>query len=254
MRFTGYVAVIVATGVVVSLPTSALAAGGPTIASAPTPVYGQQEFGNTAGDGSPPTCIYCEGSSWWLLPVTVGDQVSVNFAGQPSDGADFDLSVYPVGTTDFNVASTERYVQVANLGAGGTGTAYGHVAFTSPANGVMPLDVGSVASSGIYDFTAYVTHKLVLSIAHFSNHRLHRTAFTITYRNPDGKPVSDRGMHGSVQVLKHHRWVQLLAGPAGTRFTLRWTARMRGHKWFIREVITGGGYQTATVTTNLIAV
>jgi hypothetical protein len=73
------------------------------------------------------------------LPVTVGDQVSVNFAGQPNDDADFDLSVYPIGTTDFNVSSTERYVQVANLGADGTGTAYGEVAFTAPANGVMSV-------------------------------------------------------------------------------------------------------------------
>jgi hypothetical protein len=97
-------------------------------------------------------------------------------------------------------------------------------------------------------------HKLVLSIAHFPNRRRHQTLFAVTYRNADGRRVSDKGMHGSVQLLVDHRWKQVMAGPAGTRFIMHWSRPARGHKKFIREVITGGGYQTAIVTTNVIAV
>jgi hypothetical protein len=65
------------------LVVPAFAAGGATIASAPTVAYGQQEFGNTATDSTVAQDL-CHGSdqtSWWLASVTAGDRLTIDFGG-----------------------------------------------------------------------------------------------------------------------------------------------------------------------------
>ena len=227
--------------------SSALASGGASIASAPTVVYGQQEFGNLASDNGEAPCDISGdpigGSSWWNLPVTAGDRVTIDYEG---DLGGFYL--FPVGTTDFALTSTDPF-ETSHLGSNGKQRAV----FTAGRSGSMPLDLGMndgcypVASldppaynmrPGPYDFTAYVLHKLVLSMSARSNRRQHRTYLYVGAHNPDGVPITN-GVHAAFQLLYGGRW-----HPTGTY--VHWTGRARGKWWRVRAQVAGSGYVTAT--------
>ncbi|MDQ1699421.1 MAG: hypothetical protein QOG34_1284 [Frankiaceae bacterium] len=147
-------AVLAATCLLLLVVPSAYAAGGSDIASAPTVAFGQSQSGNTTTDsGSDGSCFspHGYGNSWWNLPVSTGDKITIDMAGQ-TEGDGFNLRVYPSGTNDFNVSnSTEPYAENEQADSS-------EVKFTAPSDGVMPMDISTCDSLGTYSFTAYLTH------------------------------------------------------------------------------------------------
>jgi hypothetical protein len=151
------------------VPTPALAAGGATIAEAPTVAYGQQLFGNTLADSKGETLSDCvDGESWWSLPVHVGDEVKVDWEG----GADV-MQAWGVGTTDFSIHDAPNPQQ---FDAGSNAKQESFI--KAPATGVMPLRFysedeegfcilfhSSQVAPGPYDFVATVQHALATALA-----------------------------------------------------------------------------------------
>jgi hypothetical protein len=225
----------------------ALAAGGATIAAAPTVAYSQQEFGNTATDSTSAQdlCNGAEQNSWWLLPVTAGDRITIDFQGA---GAQYE-ALYPVGTSDFNVTSASS-VEHAELGSNGAQEAV----VTVQQDGTMPLDFstydctfGNFGVPGPYNFTVGVQHALVLSLAVAStNHHRHRTTFSLGVHNPDGVAISNPSLRVAVQRLASGKWVTVgAARPAGT-IPVVWARALRGRWQSVRVEVSGPGYLSAT--------
>lgn len=247
-----YPTAVTAAGVGLALwCTPAIAAGGKDIASAPSVVYGQQEFGNTGVDD--PGNGFCPlgsgnggdaGQSWWLLAVTAGDKVTIDFAG--AEPGVPEVAVYPVGTNDFNV-------QLQNLGAPTGEDSKAEYVFSAGRTGTMPLqfiNCGDNNGTGPYNFTAYVAHKLVASLAAAgSSHRNHQTRFTVGVHNPDGVVVHDPAIHATVQVLAHHKWVTQTTVPAPGTAVVKWSRAERGKTQSVRVQLTGSGYLTASSQT-----
>jgi hypothetical protein len=154
----------------VLLPAHALAAGGPTIAKAPTVTFGQQLFGNAATDDEGKTLSECvDGESWWTLPVHAGDKVKIDWEG----GVDI-AQPWSIGTTDFNIQHSQT------LGQFKTGTNFKQESFvTSSVSGNIPLRFysvteegfcvletsGDVVKPGPYDFIATVQHALATALS-----------------------------------------------------------------------------------------
>lgn len=153
---------------VLALPASALGSGGASIASAPTVVYGEQLFGNTAIDDGGKTLSNCvDGESWWSMPVLAGDQIKVDYEG----GLD-EMQAWGVGTTDFNIHDAPDPQQF-RIGSKGKAEAI----VKASVAGIMPLRFFSVEGGlceifggpdeyapGPYDFTATVQHALAAAL------------------------------------------------------------------------------------------
>jgi hypothetical protein len=221
-------------------PTAA-ASGGGGIAAAPTVAYGQQEFGSTLTDNN--VHRDCHGWSYWLLPVTAGDHLTIDFEGQGAQNE----ALYPVGTNDFNVTDT-RTAQQAALGAND----HQQALYTVEQTGTMPLvfyvsiERGCGGSNGPYDFTVLVEHALVLSLAPVrTNHRQHKTTFSVGVHTPDGVPASSPGLRMAAQLLTHGRWVTVSSGSPAT-FNYTWPRSERGKWQYMRVQVSGAGYFTAT--------
>jgi hypothetical protein len=153
-----------------ALPAArAFAAGGATIATAPSVSYGQQLFGNTATDDGGETLSDCvDGESWWTLPVLAGDQVKIDYEG----GLDY-MQVWGVGTTDFNI-HTAPSPQQFHIGSNDKEESIVKAAIA----GSMPMRFYSFDEEGFcifsgsgddyvpgpYDFTAVVQHALAAAL------------------------------------------------------------------------------------------
>lgn len=229
----------------------AAATGGASIATAPTVPYGAQQFGNTVtDDGHAPNCdsTIGPGRSWWLLPVTTGDKVTIDIEGQ-TEGDGFTVNVYKSGTNDFNYASQfDPYATNAN-GSSAFSDQF-ELPFIAPSSGLMPMDVSTCDSIGSYDFTAYVAHKLVLGLNPAgTKRRQHRSLFGVQLHNPDGVAVSSSGIKAAVQVLTHGHWTTLGTVGSPYRFSIKWALKLRGHFQSVRVVVSGAGYQTTTSRT-----
>lgn len=141
------------------IPASALADGGQSIASAPTIIFGQQEFGSTA-TGAFLTFGCGPGyRSFWAMPVLAGDQVTI---GWESPVPTTEMVVAPVGTTDANMAYSDNLVEQALVGNKNS------FAFTAPATGTIPMWFRSCEDSGAvpgaYFFTATDQHAVVVQL------------------------------------------------------------------------------------------
>lgn len=255
MRGVGrFVVSVCAAVAVLCSASSALAAGGGNIASAPSVVYGQLEFGNTVTDsglGAPACTNDGRGRSWWLLPVLTGDQVKIDLSGHTT-GDGFLVAAYNVGTNDFNfVNGPSPYASNVDHQAD-----QAEIVFRAPADGNMPLLVSSCDNVGDYSFTAYVTHGLVAKLAwKGKNYRQHRTYFAVSAYNPDGTPITS-GLHATVQVYRSGKWSQwgksTLSQSQFSSFYIAWPRSMKGHWWKVRVVVSGAGYQTATSGTQRV--
>jgi hypothetical protein len=227
---------------------TAAASGGTNVASAPSIVYRQQEFGNTVTDNgeSPgePVSFHLDAgcangnSSWWTLSVQAGDKVTIDFEGGAST-----MLVYRVGTTDFNLLSTDSFLE-----SDMPNNDKQEATFSTPASGSMPVDFYDCADQpapGPYDFTASVLHGLVVSLnVGAVNHRKHRTAFVVALHSPSGGGVSNPALRSDVQILAHGRWVTLRTIGAPYAFSDRWSQRQRGNRQSLRVRVHGPGYQT----------
>jgi hypothetical protein len=175
--------------------TSALAEGGKTIATAPTVVYGQQEFGSTAMGQEYPEkgCglfgIATYRDQFWILSATAGDLLTISWGGVNKT----ELRLYPVGTTDYTVFSeTNNPVAEQEL----NGNNKNQLQYSVPVSGVMPLEFavcdynGEYEKPGPYSFTVTAQHGLAVSMLprpHIrTNSVIHGSAALVS-----GAPVPD---------------------------------------------------------------
>lgn len=227
-----------------TLPAVALA-GGATIASAPTVVYGQDEFGNTATDSASTCPQLHEQDSWWLLPVTAGDRVTIDFEGP---GAHKE-QLWPIGTNDFNFSDSTPFQSI------GTSGGKQEVVTRVPQTGVMPLeflslgDCGSTVA-GPYDFTAYVAHQVVLSLQAHANRSKHFTVFTVGLHNPDGAVITSPSLRCHLQQLKRGSFMTVATSAPPCNLRVRWSRGQRHRSQTLRAQVYGSGYMT-TKTRNI---
>jgi hypothetical protein len=147
------------------VPASALAEGGKAISAAPSVVYGQQEFGNTASgqflEGSCGTGLFGGGDGWrsyWSLEAMAGDLLTVNWEGT----AGTELKIMPPGTTDYTLFQSEPAVSQelsSNL--------KNQAQYSVPLSGLMPLYFrvcSDYGTPGPYSFTVTAQHGLSVNL------------------------------------------------------------------------------------------
>lgn len=221
-------------------PAAALGSG--TIAGAPTVGFGQQEFGNTATD-SQATCPQLqEQDSWWLLPATTGDRITIDYEGSGAR----EERLFPPDTNDFNYPSRDESPFQETASGGGRDEAV----ITIPHSGVWPLEFDSRGdcgspNGGPYDFTAHVAHKVVLGVS-YRTQRQHKTVFSIALHNPDGVKLTTPTLHCQLQRLSGGRFRTVRTSEAPCRMTVRWTARQRDAIQTVRVRVSGSGYQSVS--------
>lgn len=225
----------------VAVVSPAFASGGKDIASAPLVAYGQQEFGNTAIDSPEDDCP--GGDSWWTLAVASGDRITIDY-----EGAAEVESVFPIGTSDFNVEDTSAY-QYSYLASNGKQEAK----FTAPATGMMPLDflAGTCMDEGEpgpYDFTAYVTHGVALAMTHFRSVK-HMGTIVVSARTPDGGLINDQALSVDVQMKRGSHWATIGSAPVLNSLAtvhLSIPKRLHPKRITLRARDHGAGYLTRT--------
>jgi hypothetical protein len=144
--------------------------GGQSIGGAPVVAYGIHETGNTANGGKGEFDELCEDqfslnlNSFWQLPVTVGDQVTIDWGAVIPDSTC--LTVYPIGTNDFGLQSADPE-ESTEQGSNGKQ----EMKITAPASGNLILDFAATAlysgctdCAGPYDFTASLRHSLQITL------------------------------------------------------------------------------------------
>jgi hypothetical protein len=253
--FRGLVGGVAAFAVFGLTSTSALAAGGSSIASAPVVSYGQQEYGSI-GDSQEQTRDHCDtgdypaGTSWWNLLVRAGDRVTIDFESNPS--VDAGLTVFSVGTTDFQVGTVGESVYAIPDQNG-----KGQTTFNAPKSGGMPLGFFGCEATGPYDLTAYVRHGLFLYLK-ASGYASHQTKFYLALHTPDGKPVGSKSLVGDVQrndPKEGNRWITSFHVYPGKpyngkwNFSYHWMNYLHGQNVKVRVLVHGPGYQNTTSNT-----
>lgn len=237
---------------------SAWAEGGQSIAGATPVAYGQQEFGNTTG-GAAEAIDFSEGCnggyddsatrSFWSLPVVAADVVTIDWEVQTSLTC---LQVYPVGTTDFTLDKRTNCCSDATapvLNESPAGNLKQESRFTATVSGAMPLIVRSFSGyGGPYNFTAYVTHTVRLSIPRHATIR-HTGVLPVAVHNPEGGPVSDSALQVSVQIKGRGPWLtvgkaSVLNSVATVHLTI--PVRLHRHTVSLRAIAQGSNYATAT--------
>jgi hypothetical protein len=235
---------------------TALADGGPTIAAATPVAYGQLESGSTATGGAS-----TDGSggseSYWALPVTNGDDVTIDWQA-PLDGAGNGpvLSAYEIGTNDGNVVTAAPFAS-DTLGTNGQD----EMVFTADATGVMVLQFesgeGGESAPGPYQFTASVSHAVALAVPTVSNLTAKGT-LAVGVANPDAAGVSDSSLAVSVQIQDSgSSWTTIgTASPAGGQARIAYTvpAAFAGKTVKLQVVAQGAAYQTQTSESQSVAV
>lgn len=191
-------ALLVVTMLVLAAAASAQAEGGAGIASAPTVAFGQQEFGTLATPDA--HCVY---ASWWLLPVTTGDSIQIDWEVH-NEG--IHLHVWAPGTNEFNFETREslKLVPNSNLKAEST--------FQATQTGDMPMRFAiaeehcpSVAVPGPYSFTAYVTHALNVALPHVGR-LAHQGTLAVGVHNPEGVAINNPAIQVALQVKGPGVW------------------------------------------------
>jgi hypothetical protein len=165
-RTLGMAGVAMVTVVLAALvPANALAEGGKAISTAPSVVYGQQEFGNTASgqflEGSCGTGLFGGGDGWrsyWALEVTAGDLLTINWEGTSGT----ELKIAPPGTTDYTLFQANPVVSEelsSNL--------KNQAQYSVPLSGILPLYFrvcSDYGTPGPYSFTVTAQHGLSVNL------------------------------------------------------------------------------------------
>jgi hypothetical protein len=230
------------------LPTLAFAEGATTIASAPVVAFGQQELGNLA-DGFVTRHGSCETrqfTQWWSLLVVAGDRVTFDWEAQEADTG---LSVFPVGTADFNSAKESP---VYSLGLSANKKNEGN--FTATKSGNMPLNITASepycenAKPGPCDFTALVKHAVRLSVPRVPVLRS-KGMLRIGVHNPEGGPINAPALSVLVELKLGSAWKPIgtgtvTSGAATVQFKLPRSLRNRSST--MRVIASGAEYATET--------
>lgn len=229
------------------LPASAAAEGAVAIAGAPVAAYGQQEFGNTTnGFSSPGECEDFALSQWWTLSVVAGDHITFDWEAQE---ADTHLSLYPVGTTDFNYPQVKAAL---SLGLNQNNKNEGTLDATK--SGAMPLvfvsqsgGCGTRPRPGPYNFTVYVVHEVRLSVPRI---RLHRQGYVaVGVHDPEGGPITAPTLTVSLELKVGRAWRTIGTGTASggiARVSYSVRGSLRHRTTHMRAVAHGAGYAAAT--------
>lgn len=238
---------IVASHIGLIAASDARATGGSSIGSAPSVVYGQQEFGNTVTDegGERPDCDTTRGPgrSWWMLPVIADDRVTIDLEGK-TEGDGFLVNVYPLGTNQFNVGQSKPFASTVNHQENKE-----ELSFTAPATGTMPMGVATCDAVGTYNFTAYVVHVIRLGLPHPLLLR-RKGLLSVSVHSPDGGIISDPALRVIVQVGGNGSWWNVGSSSvtdsvAAIRMTI--PTRLRGRLVKLRVIAGGGAYQPLTI-------
>jgi hypothetical protein len=246
--------------------TAALASGGTSISGAPPIRIGVEETTNTqtdatvAGtDGSEKTGCWKD-FTYWRLQLTAGDQVSMK--GRANGASGFLVGVFPAGTTDANIRTTEAIAQgkVPNSGP---------LRFTAGSTGTYPVTVGPNChdgEDGEFVFTVTVEHSAakarVLAVLDPVARLPLAGVVTAAVRAPNKAPIHDPNL-----VLKlYGTWKDASGRPGehllGTstaklgaaRFAYRLPSSLRGTVVRLRVGGGGGDYQPATSRTLVVTV
>jgi hypothetical protein len=229
----------------------ALADGGQTIATATPVVYGQLETGNTANGGV--TTDGADGyESYWALNVTNGDDVTINWtAPLDQNGNGPVLSVYEVATNDASIEDANPFWS-DNLGANGQDA----MTFTADETGMMPLQCEESAP-GPYQFSATVTHAVVLTVPNVST-LADKGTIDVGVANPDGTGLSDPSLVVDLQVqASGQAWSTIgSASASGGSAKIAYTvpASLDGKTVQLQALAQGAAYQTQTSTSQSVAV
>ncbi len=204
-------------------------------------MYGQQEFGNTTnGYAAPGSCN--NKLQFWLLPVTIGDQIVLDWEiiGYDPNATYGEVRVLPVGTTDFNLDNTPDVV-VSDPNSVGKN----EIKLTAVTSGQMVLEfranVGAYCGTWgtyAYDFTANVTHAVAIQMPTISSLR-NGQAVQVGVHSPSSTTVS--GPLVALQILHGRKWETI-----GSATVQNSVARV--HVRFPRGVLRGRAYLRAIVT------
>lgn len=229
------------------MPCVSYAEGGTSIANAPTVVPGQQEFGNLVNGAA---IAGCEGgeyfyNEWWLLPVTVGDHVVIDWEEPAGTSSQYGgIVVYPVGTTDYNYPHTADLLkQQLNSNDKNEAT------LIAKQSGNMPLLVtsGACGTPGPYSFTVDFTHALSVALPPVKRLKP-KGHLTVGVHNPEGGAISNPGLHVELQVQHGHGAWQSLGTAAvnnsGATITYTIPRRLAKQRVTLRAVAQGPSYIT----------
>lgn len=205
-------------------------------------VFSQQEFGSLVSHNAGG----CTG--WWLLPLTVGDAVQIDW--EVSTDPWIELFVYPPGTSDFNYPQTsvieQQHVNSNNKA---------ELTFVSSVSGDAPLRVSDPGCHdndvpGAYSFTANVTHALSLGLPHLTS--LARTGkLAVGVHNPAGGPIENPAVLVELQVKGRGPWVTIgVAAVSNSSATITYSIpkSLRHRHIALRALAHGTGYQPTSST------
>jgi hypothetical protein len=256
-RFAVFTSVVALSCVAVGAALGHLSSGGANIASAPTIVPGQQEFGNTT-DG----CFEnCDGADFWKLSLIAADQVTIDWETSPtnecSDGGADQLAIWAIGTTDYSINNDSP---IQNFGIGSNQKA--ESTFTASTTGVYPVMFRSCydqSSGGPYDFTVLIRHKVVVGLADQTRSLLQRArqggrlprhgVLDVLVHNADGGAISG-AVGGTLSGYWSGSWHKLTGAiAAGGQVLLRYQLPASVHGVIRLQINIGGGsYQGANLT------
>jgi hypothetical protein len=227
---------------------AAWAEGGKSIAAAPTVIFGQQEFGNTAAGVEDSKGNF---HSWWNLAVLAGDRVTIDW-GAPNytSGQYPELQVFPLGTNDYTVGGVPfgtYQVQAPN------DNGLNQFNFTVASSGDIPFNFTAgpgnccSGSNGPYDFTAYVLHAVELAIARRRALSI-RGILPVAVNRPEGGLVTDPNLRILLQIKGHGRWRSIGQATVANGFAyvpFAVPARLRRQRASLRAIAQGDSYISA---------
>jgi hypothetical protein len=225
---------------VLSGASSALADSS-TIAGAPAIVVGQQEFGNTASVTPVSSDCY---RAYWLLSVTAGDSVTIDWESQESGTS---LDVFPPGTTDYNVDNTNP-IEQQDLSSNDKN----ELQFQATSTATLPVSFRSGCGdpAGPYDFTTDIVHAMIVSLPPLAPSLAGTT--TVGVHNPDGVSLSGAPIVVNLQVSGPGvPWTTIgSASPVAGEATISYTvpSALAGKTVRFQAVGSGSGYQADTST------
>lgn len=244
------VALILASMILGSTPSTALGEGGKSIAGATGVVLGQQEFGNTQNGAQEPrsSSFFCGNTnyrSWWQLPAVTGDKFTIDWE---SSSPDMHMVLFSVGVTDYTFNGADRLVdQTPNSNLKSESI------IVAPTSGMMPLEFGQCTGTpGPYNFTVYVNHAVVLALPRLSR-LTRRSVINVAVHNPEGGVISDPQLFVDIQLRRGNgRWKtygtsSVVNSAANVQLHLPRT--LRKHKVSMRAFAHGVGFTDKTSAT-----
>jgi hypothetical protein len=228
-------------------PAGSLAAGGTTIASAPTITPGATVSANSATDSTAvgDDGVGFESGCWdaveyWKLPLTAGDDVTISVTiGVPT--YNLEIGVFPAGTTDKSLTNAHSVK---------TGLPSDKVplAFTAPATGTYAVAAGPNCYNG-----ASGPFTFVVSVVHHALAKPTVTLPALTHIAPSGTITASVTSGGAVVTnpaltLKLYDGSHLLATAAPKNGKARFTYRLPAETKGSVVLHVGGGATSAPVT------